>query len=729
MSNPLLSHHTTKVALDALLEMYADPARAQGGEWHADPNYDDPLAMKGTEPENVKYGSDPVHVTAIWKYFKAHRVGSSDEIAHATGLDPAVIGPVLQEMGDMGFLRQNRGGIWQMLVGGGKVGARVVRIDSAAHEMLRLLEKAGGSMAYRELRDYNPAYLDQEYGRSGVNLMRGTADQYFYRNFKPNMDILMMNGFVTWDGAKGPIAITPAGQAELQRLEPLSVARKQRIQQQLVEDKQRQQQRNLQPYGSVTGSQDDKEAEAPLPVQEHDPVDPALNPDEKIFKRSLEAVLAAAGGKAFMFSNFRTAEDARDHLFETMRVASAPKTDFRSVTAWCEQFFPIKTSALHGQTYSFKLGEVQNDDSGKAVIQQVRSIAKQIGGVEITLHGRKAKDRDYYKYRENTDINLDSGERIAVYAKALAATPEKFDEIQQAVASIFPDAATGLKKHRDFLSQHSGAVDQKETPEFLPQRDDMRGHLDEDIKDDIKKMINAPVMQGAKGTHIADQTPDAPDAWSQKYPDSAQGAVACLAALSEGIDLKGATARPDPSVEGVWLVICKNGDRAVVYLAGYREPSGNRRDHNDFEVETQDDRDFAAEERKKRPDPYGVRQGSKTADLGTAMRDEDAQGEYFMDQVRDAKKEAYQAFLQDEFYQQEAQDNQWTMEELWAQIGDDFTNEYWQQHRGSYKKSAKAASCPNCKSYNVLPVQDLNTKAASGNPLQECKACGSFFTF
>jgi hypothetical protein len=57
-------------------------------------------------------------------------------------------------------------------------------------------------------------------------------------------------------------------------------------------------------------------------------------------------------------------------------------------------------------------------------------------------------------------------------------------------------------------------------------------------------------------------------------------------------NLQGATGRPDPSVQGVWEVRTKDGVRAIVYLAGYREPMGNVRATNDFEV---DDRHMGAE--------------------------------------------------------------------------------------------------------------------------------------
>ena len=67
----------------------------------------------------------------------------------------------------------------------------------------------------------------------------------------------------------------------------------------------------------------------------------------------------------------------------------------------------------------------------------------------------------------------------------------------------------------------------------------------------------------------------------RKYPDTAQGAIIALKDLSVH-DTKGATARPDPSIEGVWLVTHKGG-QSIVYLAGYRESHGGIRKSNDFE--------------------------------------------------------------------------------------------------------------------------------------------------
>jgi hypothetical protein len=71
------------------------------------------------------------------------------------------------------------------------------------------------------------------------------------------------------------------------------------------------------------------------------------------------------------------------------------------------------------------------------------------------------------------------------------------------------------------------------------------------------------------------------DANTKRWPDTAAGAIAALGTLSVHT-VTGATARPDPVVEGVWLVTHKAG-QSIVYLAGYHEPLGNVRKINDFE--------------------------------------------------------------------------------------------------------------------------------------------------
>lgn len=66
-----------------------------------------------------------------------------------------------------------------------------------------------------------------------------------------------------------------------------------------------------------------------------------------------------------------------------------------------------------------------------------------------------------------------------------------------------------------------------------------------------------------------------------EFPDTHAGAIAALKHISIH-DVKGATARPDPHVKGVWQVNHKRG-KSIVYLKGHSDPLGRKREHNDFE--------------------------------------------------------------------------------------------------------------------------------------------------
>ena len=99
-----------------------------------------------------------------------------------------------------------------------------------------------------------------------------------------------------------------------------------------------------------------------------------------------------------------------------------------------------------------------------------------------------------------------------------------------------------------------------------------------------KPLGEAPGHYGspAEALRAAAKTSD----WTlvQLYPDTAAGALACLRDDSR-LKLAGATAEPDPAVKGVWRVTTAGGLRAIVYLAGYRDPFGDVRVTNDFETE------------------------------------------------------------------------------------------------------------------------------------------------
>jgi hypothetical protein len=76
---------------------------------------------------------------------------------------------------------------------------------------------------------------------------------------------------------------------------------------------------------------------------------------------------------------------------------------------------------------------------------------------------------------------------------------------------------------------------------------------------------------------------------SKKYQDTRDGAIAALNEVSS-FNLKPedvASAKPDPSVAGVWLIMFKEprgcAKGAIVYMKGHKDPLGKERDMNDFE--------------------------------------------------------------------------------------------------------------------------------------------------
>lgn len=73
---------------------------------------------------------------------------------------------------------------------------------------------------------------------------------------------------------------------------------------------------------------------------------------------------------------------------------------------------------------------------------------------------------------------------------------------------------------------------------------------------------------------------------TKKYPDTKAGVKELIkdqgsAWAKKNIDA--AKIFPDPQVDGVWVIDFKNGTRVIVYLAGYKSPTGKIRTHNDIE--------------------------------------------------------------------------------------------------------------------------------------------------
>lgn len=77
------------------------------------------------------------------------------------------------------------------------------------------------------------------------------------------------------------------------------------------------------------------------------------------------------------------------------------------------------------------------------------------------------------------------------------------------------------------------------------------------------------------------------------YPDTKDGVIQFMndpnevnRGLVKKLNLPECNIHPDPSVEGVWAIDSPDGTRVIVYLGGYKDPWGQIRPYNDFEVGT-----------------------------------------------------------------------------------------------------------------------------------------------
>lgn len=149
-----------------------------------------------------------------------------------------------------------------------------------------------------------------------------------------------------------------------------------------------------------------------------------------------------------------------------------------------------------------------------------------------------------------------------------------------------------------------------------------------------------------------------------------------------------------------------------------------------------------------RINPDGMVASRKQAD--EAMDDE--QGEYYLDQVRDAANEAKRHFMEDEYVQQLCNDftPPKSMEQLWKLMKDEYTAEFygtpyqrvkdhtdqpepeggWEGQRNDSQDNdtgtGRLASCPLCKSANVKTIEDKGYE--SHVVLAECVDCASYYS-
>lgn len=122
----------------------------------------------------------------------------------------------------------------------------------------------------------------------------------------------------------------------------------------------------------------------------------------------------------------------------------------------------------------------------------------------------------------------------------------------------------------------------------------------------------------------------------------------------------------------------------------------------------------------------GVMDGVKDTKVADYELDRDEEAAQYLDTIGDMKNEAKAAFMEDPSMQQYAVDVEMPLEELWKEMGEEFTENYF---ASSYAKQGSIETeeglvCPNCKSPKGKAVKD---DEADGPSLQECLNCGSFY--
>jgi len=100
------------------------------------------------------------------------------------------------------------------------------------------------------------------------------------------------------------------------------------------------------------------------------------------------------------------------------------------------------------------------------------------------------------------------------------------------------------------------------------------------MKDSLRLMIKESenILEGEKD-------------YNKIYPDTAEGALLAFKSLAKTpkYDLSNIKIKPDPEVQGVWLITFEkfnkntNSNSVIVYMRGYKEPGGEIRQYNDYE--------------------------------------------------------------------------------------------------------------------------------------------------
>jgi hypothetical protein len=265
-----------------------------------------------------------------------------------------------------------------------------------------------------------------------------------------------------------------------------------------------------------------------------------------------------------------------------------------------------------------------------------------------------------------------------------------------------------------------GAVEQKDTPTLLPQRDDMRGHLDEDVKKEIKDIIGKEPLEGVK---IG--APKEYYLWKinpksyKQYIDEGSARISLIPLSKIDLSAKDYQDLMQADLARTYKQKMEKGQRFPLIVV-------TTKDWKSYHLEDGQNRLAAWHALGHQNVPAIVLDLQKREGFNIAAADNDQDSQ--VEEIQEKEDKAYTAFLTDKFMLQEALDNGWTMQQLWQEVGTQYANEYWNTRSEETEELSTAPNCPNCKSSSTLRVTDGETKTASAPDLVECVKCGTFFT-
>jgi len=235
-------------------------------------------------------------------------------------------------------------------------------------------------------------------------------------------------------------------------------------------------------------------------------------------------------------------------------------------------------------------------------------------------------------------------------------TPEmdKVDEIESRKRGRTPrrDRQSGFQFKSSLLKR--SFIDMHETPTMLPPRNDLRRHLDTEVQDEVME----GVMDGVTEPAPAQKKPSRPKQidprinpkgvanWDPRVMMTPGSTMPVSAAVEMGESL--------PKRTGNWKLFAFPPNTLTGQYGEVKRPAPKAK-------------------RKPAEKPADPKQLTSAFDEELEQREEHA-----VDQVHDHEAEAYQAFLNQDYLQQEAVERNIDMRELWNEMKNEFMAEYFQ---------------------------------------------------